>query len=268
LTPEQLERYQGCYCGLCRTIGRQYGWSGRLTLSYDLTFLTLLLSSLYEAPENNGLFRCFVHPMRKRPYWLTKYTEYTADISIALAYYNCLDDWKDEHKKSSWVYARLLYPKYLRVKAKHPEHCRNIEACLTQLSTIEAKKEPIAADEAAACFGRLLGDLFVYDPKDYWAKHLYATGETLGKFIYLMDACLDLAADRKDQRYNPLLYTDAADDEEYQLELLTMLISDCTLEFEKLPILQDVVILKNILYNGVWQKYKMATDPRREGKQP
>ncbi len=261
-----MQRYKGCYCGLCRTIGQQYGLIGRMTLSYDMTFLALLLSSLYEAPEKKGLNRCFVHPTKKRAHWRTKYTAYAADLSIALAYYNCLDDWEDEHKGSARFYARLLHSKYLRVKAKYPRHCNKIEECLTQLSRIEKTKEPMP-DEAAACFGRLLGDLFVYDPQDFWAKHLYATGAALGKFIYLMDACLDLEADRKHHRYNPLLGTDAADDQEYQLDLLTMLISDCTLEFEKLPILQDVEILRNILFSGVWQKYKMATDPRREGQQ-
>lgn len=266
LTAEQTKRYKGCYCGLCGTMGKQYGLVGKMTLSYDMTFLTLLLSSLYEAVEKNGTARCFVHPVRKHGYWTTKYTEYAADISIALAYYNCLDDWTDEHKLSAWFCAQLLHPKYERVKAKYPQHCNKIEKCLAQLSSIENNNNPIP-DEAAACFGRLMGELFVYDPHDYWAGRLYATGEALGKFIYLMDACLDLDGDREHHRYNPLLCTDAAENKEYQLELLTMLIGDCTLEFEKLPILQDVEILRNILYNGVWQKYKMAKDSRRGGKE-
>ena len=41
-------RYRTAYCGLCRRIGALHGLRGRLTLSYDLTFLNLLLSSLYE----------------------------------------------------------------------------------------------------------------------------------------------------------------------------------------------------------------------------
>ena len=41
-------RYRTAYCGLCRRIGALHGLRGRLTLSYDLTFLDLLLSSLYE----------------------------------------------------------------------------------------------------------------------------------------------------------------------------------------------------------------------------
>lgn len=48
MTPEQQDRYRSAYCGLCRRIGALHGLRGRLTLSYDLTFLDLLLCSLYE----------------------------------------------------------------------------------------------------------------------------------------------------------------------------------------------------------------------------
>ena len=40
------ERYRAVYCGLCRTLGRQHGQLGRLTLTYDMVFLILLLSAL------------------------------------------------------------------------------------------------------------------------------------------------------------------------------------------------------------------------------
>ena len=42
------QRYRTAYCGLCRRSAALHGIAGRLTLSYDLTFLNLLLSSLYE----------------------------------------------------------------------------------------------------------------------------------------------------------------------------------------------------------------------------
>jgi hypothetical protein len=38
-------------------------------------------------------------------------------------------------------------------------------------------------------------------------------------------------------------------------ELLSMIIGEATAEFEKLPLVQDAHMLKNILYGGVWQKY-------------
>ena len=40
--------------------------------------------------------------------------------------------------------------------------------------------------------------------------------------------------------------------------LLSMLLADCTIAFEKLPMVQDITLMRNILYAGVWQKYNQA----------
>ncbi len=67
LSPEAQARYRSAYCGLCRRIGALHGLRGRLTLSYDLTFLDLLLSSLYdgETALHTGADHCPIHPIRK-----------------------------------------------------------------------------------------------------------------------------------------------------------------------------------------------------------
>ena len=94
LTQAQKDRYKGCYCGLCRVLKQRHGFSGRLTLTYDMTFLVLLLSALYEADEERGMEICPAHPLRKHFYWQTRYTEYAADMNVVLAYNNCRDDWQ------------------------------------------------------------------------------------------------------------------------------------------------------------------------------
>ena len=44
LSEEEIRRYSGCYCGLCRKLSDDYGFSGRMTLTYDMTFLVLVLT--------------------------------------------------------------------------------------------------------------------------------------------------------------------------------------------------------------------------------
>ena len=61
LTPEQLARYRACYCGLCKTLGERYGLSGRAALTYDMTFLVLQLSSLYEPECEQGQELSLIH---------------------------------------------------------------------------------------------------------------------------------------------------------------------------------------------------------------
>ena len=46
--------YQAYYCGLCRRLKECYGKRGQLTLSYDMTFLIVLLTGLYEPKTITG----------------------------------------------------------------------------------------------------------------------------------------------------------------------------------------------------------------------
>ena len=47
---KEFDIYHSFYCGLCRVLKDKYGISGQLTLSYDMTFILILLTELYE-PE-------------------------------------------------------------------------------------------------------------------------------------------------------------------------------------------------------------------------
>ena len=47
---KEFDVYKGYYCGLCHCLKERYGITGQVTLTYDMTFLSLLLTSLYEAP--------------------------------------------------------------------------------------------------------------------------------------------------------------------------------------------------------------------------
>ena len=112
--------------------------------------------------------------------------------------------------------------------------------------------------------GELLGELFVYE-KDIFAEHLYRMGFFLGKFIYLMDAYEDVEKDRKKGQYNP--FTGCFTQENFEEmcgSILNMMMTECAREFEKLPILENVEILRNILYSGVWVKYEMIHRKRTE----
>ena len=48
LKVKDYDRYHAFYCGLCHALNKRYGRLGQFTLTYDMTFVTLLLTSLYE----------------------------------------------------------------------------------------------------------------------------------------------------------------------------------------------------------------------------
>ena len=65
LTEEEKLRYNSIYCGICRNIRSQSSNPARLALSYDMAFLALLLTSLYEPEETGGPSACMLHPIIK-----------------------------------------------------------------------------------------------------------------------------------------------------------------------------------------------------------
>ena len=71
--------YKGYYCGLCMMLKKKYNNLARLTLNYDMTFLILLLSSLYEVENKSYSARCIVHPAKKQLIIQNEITEYAAD---------------------------------------------------------------------------------------------------------------------------------------------------------------------------------------------
>jgi hypothetical protein len=255
LAREEIERYQKIYCGLCKTLEQNFGQLSRFSLNYDMTFLLIFLSSLYEPEEEEYEFRCAVHPFHTKKAITNKYTAYAADMTVALTYYKCLDDWQDEHKRLQHQYSRKLEEGYREVKKRCPRQCKAIENGIEELNQIEKSSSAIP-DEAINCFGRLMAELFVVE-EDFWSNSLRSFGYDLGRFIYLMDAAMDYEKDQKTGNYNPL---NAMGKKPGEMEdLLTMIIGDATREFEKLPLLQDAHILRNILYGGVWQRYYAKT---------
>lgn len=265
LTQEQRDRYRAAYCGLCHTLDRRYGAIGRFTLSYDLTFLYLLLSSLYEPEETLDNARCLPHPIKTHNYMHNELADYCCDMNIALAYHKCLDDWRDDHSLIARAQARLLKEAYERVEALYPQKCREIEQCLSELGKLESQGEPLP-DAAANLSAHMLGTIYRYRD-DLWTDTLGRIGEGLGRFIYVMDAYDDLEGDKRHHRYNPLLSLSECEDYETRIkETLTMLIAECTDAFETLPLVKDMDILRNILYAGCWTRYeqKHMTRGRRE----
>ena len=77
-------QYKGYYCGLCHQLRRQYGLLGQMSLTYDLTFVVILLSSLYEEKTSMRPRRCVVHPIKKIPVMHKPKTDYWADIKFLL----------------------------------------------------------------------------------------------------------------------------------------------------------------------------------------
>lgn len=257
LSDESKRAYQSYYCGLCRKLKSSCGTKGQMLLNYDMTFLIVLLTGLYELENEEVDFTCPLHPTKKRTAWLNEATDYAADMNVILAYYNMLDDWKDEKSYTKRAFAKMLDKDYQRIMQKYPRQVTAIEQFMEKQAKAERENEK-NLDIVAGLTGEMLGEIFAWK-QDVWEEELKTLGFYLGKFIYIMDAYEDVDEDMRKKAYNPLILATERDDENFDTFcklLLTSMMSECAKSFERLPILLHADLLRNVLYSGVWSKYE------------
>ena len=261
LKVKEYKRYRGFYCGLCRALHKKYGRTGQLALTYDMAFLSMLLNGLYEPPLHELTHRCLVHPVQKQTFLFNEITEYAADMSVLLAYYKELDNVIDEKSLRGRAYTLITRRQAKKIAENYPRQAEAVREQLGELQIIE-DSNTYDLDRSSGCFGKLLAELFVFR-EDVWSEDLRRMGFFLGKFIYLLDAYDDLEKDLKKHNYNPWQPERERKDFDALVEnTLTMMIAESARAFERLPILQDAEILRNILYAGVWARFREVADSR------
>ena len=215
LSEAELEIYRGYYCGVCKSMAR-YGQVPRFALSYDSVFLALLLASLDDGKEEITEEHCIIHHIKKNPVVRkSDAIDYAADILLLLAYYNFLDDKKDEHRLRGTVGETFFKKAYRIVKARYPHVAEEIEEGIAALSKLEEEKSP-SLDMTADAFGRVLRSVFIgymgYND-DAEKRVIGELAYNLGQWIYVMDAVDDLEKDRKSGAYNPLIYREGGSED-------------------------------------------------------
>ena len=187
---KEYDIYRAYYCGLCHSLKERHGYKGQISLNNDLTFIAILLSSLYEADVKMSESRCIIHPMKKHRLFSHDVIDYAADMTIALTYYKCEDDWLDNHNHIKHMYQSWLKSSFKKVYDLYPDKLDHMKKCLEDIHELE-KNNCLNIDQIAGLFGQIMGNICVYKD-DEWKDELYELGFFLGKFIYLMDAYDDL----------------------------------------------------------------------------
>ncbi len=268
LSEDDRAEYRKYYCGLCRALQTRYGNLSRLTLNNDMTFLYILLSSLYEPEEQTAAKSCLLHPVKRMVYVISEPAAYCADMTVLLAYLKALDDRADDGGLRAKAGAAVLKKSYQKVKALYPEKTEAITSLIGQINDYEAQGGD-NIDVPVNLSGQFLGEVFRYRD-DAWGEDLQKLGEALGRFIYLMDAYDDLTTDVKKCRYNPLKsFSDQEHFESFCEDGLLMMIAESAQVFETMPLEKHLSILRNVLYSGVWVRYwqKNGTCEQKEEEQ-
>lgn len=250
----EWKEYRRFYCGLCHALKQRYGFAGQCSVSYDSTFLAILLQGLYEAPNRKQKGRCVVHPVMAQEFYAGEVLDYVADMHLVLSYLKCRDDWKDDRSYWKRAYGACLGARSKTLADTYREKLPGMFREMKQLAMYE-KQGVQDLDLLAGCFGRVLAHVFCWK-KDLWEPWLWETGYFLGKLIYTMDAYDDCEKDAKAGHFNPLAKRrcemEPAEFDDFCRQVMELMAADCARAFEKLPIEENVGILRNILYSGIW----------------
>ena len=249
--PKELRKeYRNYYCGLCECLNIKYGNTGRLTLSYDLTFVAILLTDVYNAELTVTNKHCPIHPLTKVTSAYSKYFDFAADMNILLKYYKYIDDINDENSSKAKRKARHLQPFVNEISLKYPEKCKIIEDGLKEIANME-KENVLNPDLPANAFGKVMSELFYIDSQDNYSKELKNFGFHLGKYIYLIDAVCDLKKDIKSGNYTPLVSLENLNSE----EMLNLVMENAEYFYDKLPLKRFKAITDNVMYTGLWLQF-------------
>ena len=256
LTFREFDYYKGYYCGLCKYLKENHGEISRLSLNYDITFLIVILTALYKLDSDITYERCIANPLKKKMRIVNEITEYAASMNILLSYYKLEDNLYDDNGIKDKLAYELYKGKLKKAYEKYPQKAEYIKQQLGNLRELE-KQESKSIDKVSNTFGNLMGEIFVYK-KDEYEQNLRNIGFNLGKYIYILDAYEDLEEDNKKGRYNPFIdYIDKKEELKNKVDrLISMSLGMATKNIEQLNLEFNKSIINNIIYSGVYLRYK------------
>ena len=196
--------YRAMYCGVCKGIAQVCGNTARMGLSYDITFLSVILHNIKGVDVKIEKQHCLTHCIRSRQMAeVDEMTRQLGSLNVLLAYYKYTDDIQDGDGGRG---RRLFFKKgFKRAKAKYPEIEKLVRENLTEQGKIEkAKTESV--DRAADATANILAgfsDMVLEEKANEYTHNLFYA---VGKWIYLIDALDDYDKDRKKGAYNPFYF--------------------------------------------------------------
>ncbi len=249
--------FRAYYCGLCRCIGKR-SQAARLALSYDMTFLAILLSSLSPCQSKMKPLSCAAHPFQKRANIVEdEALEYAADMSVLLDYLKLADDARDDRSIKAYIGMFFLRRSIKKLAKKYPRENDGIISQLNRLSGLESSRCG-STDETADCFAKILEILFTpsFVAEESTRRTLAWLGYNIGRWIYIIDAFADYEKDLKKKSYNPFICSgENIEDVTRQLQsTLTYTLSAAASAYELLDIKKNDAILRNIIYIGLRNK--------------
>lgn len=260
---KEYDIFRSYYCSLCCDIGKK-SYISKMTLTYDMTFLAILLSSIFKDTEEAYKAFCPFKMKKVLKINTNEYIDYAADMNIILSNRKLIDNYLDDKNYFYLILSKIINTRKLSELAKHK--INSIDNELSNIAQLE-KDKCSNIDEIGNCFGRLTAEIFTVDEGSI-GKILNVLGFNIGKWIYTIDAFDDLIDDINKKRYNPFIYAFSYNEkqtidfkksisENVEFTLIRCL-DEISKAFELLEIKKNKSIIDNVIYLGIYDRTSKA----------
>ncbi len=260
--------YKAIYCGLCRTLKKNYSNLCSLFLSYDLVFFTILaIIFLNDNIEFEKKF-CPITPFKKKICLKQcKSLDLACSLAIILSYFKLQDQIHDENliKKIGFRIIKLFLKRHFKKASKQQQnffkYVKNLYILQQKLEKKTYSSIDMACHPTAECLSLIFNSLSEHEETK---NNLKKFGYLLGRFIYLIDAIDDIDHDFKLKNYNPFLIkykniqsTKFLNDVEKKMifknayQIINFTLAQLIESYKRLKIVKLKPITDNIIYLGL-----------------
>lgn len=259
---KEYETYRGLYCSLCKALGREYGISARLMLSYDITFLVIVLLATKEILPTFKKGRCPFNPSKRCNYCQNGKEEFSfaAAVTVLLFYYKLLDSISDSSFFKR-LFCYIIYPYAFFKRKKALKKYAELDLEIAKAMEKQAKTEKTQTDSfdlSAHNSADMLGKIFAWGNEDNLS--LYKFGYFIGRWVYLTDAADDIEGDLKSGNYNVFINRfklskekPITDEEKAEIiSTLNMTLAQAAKEYQSLEVSILFPIIENIIFDSMY----------------
>ena len=270
LKVKEYEAYKSVYCGLCKQLGRDYGFLTRLILSYDCTFYAILLMSLKRSCTGFSDGRCKFNPLKKCKFADCKDNAYSkaSALSVISAYYKVVDD-IDDSGFFKRIALKIVKPFFGRRQKKAARRFPKIEIIVSEMMKNQKAAENdelVTIDKAANPTAKMISDLAALEGgNDLQKRVLSEFGYQIGRWVYLIDAADDYEKDKKSGNFNPFIKADI-NDKDYINSVLSQSLARAYDAYNLLDIIDFKPIIDNMMLYGFPNKQNAVLNNRQEVK--
>lgn len=263
LTIRDFIKYKAYYCGVCKAIKINFGQINRCFLNYDIVFMAILLSALYENEQEYSYERCYLSSLKKKKIISNKYVEYSAGMNILFVYYKMKDDYKDKRSAIAYIGMKFLNNKYIKCRNMYLDKEEILRCGIEKIQKLESDGCS-SIIEMANAFGEVLSEMFIYSEEHKQVSILREIGFDIGRYIYILDSYDDLEKDIDKEQFNSLKNLKNVDIRLEVSKLINEILERLSINVERLEIRQSKEIIYNIVKFGLRNKADSILKKRRQ----